>query len=466
MTIDWKEEAAKRKDDMLADLKTMLRIESVRDEAKGTPEAPLGPGPKEALDKFLEIGQRDGFETLELDGLAGHIEYGDGPETLGMLAHVDVMPAGNGWNTDPFEPVEKDGRLYARGASDDKGPSMAAYYGLKIVKELGLPVSKKVRFILGTDEESQWRGMTHYFEKMPQPDFGFSPDAFFPIINGEKGNVSFVADFAGTNGGKVELVSFEAGLRENMVPRDAEVYLKAEDAKAILSAFDEFVAKNPITGTAYLKEGKVYLHIIGKAAHAQEPRNGENAATYMATFLQQFDFGGAAANFIKFTADYLHQDSRMEAFGVAYTDEIMGDLTMNSGIYNFEAGKGGQITLNFRFPKGTDEKDIEAGLQKAAQPLDIEVKRSGKLQVPHYVSPEDPLVKTLLNVYQEQTGEQAEGKVVGGGTYGRLMERGVAFGAMFPGVPDTMHQANEFMPIDDLVKAAAIYAQSIYELIK
>ena len=138
----------------------------------------------------------------------------------------------------------------------------------------------------------------------------------------------------------------------------------------------------------------------------------------------QFDFGGAAANFIKFTADYLHQDSRMKAFGVAYTDEIMGDLTMNSGIYSFEAGKGGQITLNFRFPKGTDEKDIEAGLKKAAQPLDIEVKRSGKLQVPHYVSPEDPLVKTLLNVYQEQTGEPAESKVVGGGTYGRLMERG------------------------------------------
>ncbi len=105
-------------------------------------------------------------------------------------------------------------------------------------------------------------------------------------------------------------------------------------------------------------------------------------------------------------------------------------------------------------------------MKKAAQPLDIEVKRSGKLQVPHYVSPEDPLVKTLLNVYQEQTGEPAEGKVVGGGTYGRLMERGVAFGAMFPGEPDTMHQANEFMPIDDLVKAAAIYAQSVYELIK
>ena len=466
MTIDWKAEAQKRKDEMLADLKTMLKIESVRDEAKGTPEAPLGPGPKEALDKFLEIGKRDGFETLELDGLAGHIAYGEGDETLGMLAHVDVMPAGEGWNTDPFEPVEKDGRLYARGASDDKGPSMAAYYGLKIVKELGLPVSKKVRFILGTDEESQWRGMTHYFEKMPQPDFGFSPDAFFPIINGEKGNVTFVADFGKTNTGKDELVSFEAGLRENMVPRDAEVYVKTADKQAMLTAFDAFVAKNPITGTAYEKDGKVYLHVIGKAAHAQEPRNGENAATYMATFLKDFDFGGDATSFIEFTAKYLHKDSRMESFGIAYTDEIMGDLTMNSGIYSFDANKGGQITLNFRFPKGTDEKDIEAGLKKAAEPLNIEIKRSGKLQVPHYVSPSDPLVETLLNVYHEQTGEPAEGKVVGGGTYGRLLERGVAFGAMFPGVPDTMHQANEFIPVDDLVKAAAIYAQSIYELIK
>ena len=109
MSIDWKKEAENRKDEMLADLKTMLEIESGRDESKGTPEAPLGPGPKEALDKFLEIGKRDGFETLELDGLAGHIEFGEGDETMAMLAHVDVMPAGKGWNTDPFKPVIKDG---------------------------------------------------------------------------------------------------------------------------------------------------------------------------------------------------------------------------------------------------------------------------------------------------------------------------------------------------------------------
>ncbi len=121
------------------------------------------------MEKFLEAAQRDGFKTENVDHVAGHIEYGTGKETLGILAHVDVMPAGQGWQTNPFIPVIKDGRLYARGASDDKGPAMAAYYGLKLLKELQLPISKKVRLILGTDEESGWRCMTHYFEKMPTP---------------------------------------------------------------------------------------------------------------------------------------------------------------------------------------------------------------------------------------------------------------------------------------------------------
>ena len=396
MAIDWKAEVEKRRDDILEDLKTMLRIESVRDESIATADAPLGPGPKEALDAFLNIGKRDGFEVEEFDGMAGHIKFGDGKEDLGILAHVDVMPAGKGWDTDPFNPVIKDGKLYARGASDDKGPSMAAYYGLKIVKELGLPVNKKVRFILGTDEESQWRGMSHYFEKMPAPDFGFSPDAFFPIINGEKGNVSFFINFAGSNGdAEVKLVHFEAGLRENMVPRDAKAVLAGIKLEDVEAAFADFVAANPVSGQAYEEAGNVVLELIGKAAHAQEPRNGENAGTYLATFLANYNLAGDAKNFIEFTAKYLHKDSRMNALGATFSDEIMGDLTMNSGIFAFDENKGGKITLNFRFPKGMDENDIKASLTKATAAMNVTIDQ-GRVQVPHYVSPEDPLVKTLL----------------------------------------------------------------------
>lgn len=465
-TIDWKKEAAAHKDELLEDLKTMLRVKSVCDESKKTDNAPLGPGPKAGLDTFLGIAKRDGFETKNIDGMAGQISFGNGNETLGILAHVDVMPAGKGWNTDPFEPVVKDGRIYARGASDDKGPSMACYYGLKIIKELKLPVSKKVAFILGTDEECSWRGMDYYFKNMPEPDFGFSPDAFFPIINGEKGNVTFDAHFQGTNGSQYQLVKFDSGLRENMVPRDAQAWIRAKDYSQLIKSFDQFIAENPVVGEADIRNGQLYIHVIGKAAHAQEPKRGINAGTYLTLFLNQFDFAGGAKDFIAFSAEMLHLDSRLKNFKMNYTDDIMGDLTMNPGLLHFEENQGGTITLNFRYPKGTDSKYIEDGLNKVADQYHASYEMHTDGMVPHYVDENDPLVTTLLNVYREQTGEEAHGQVVGGGTYGRLMKRGVAFGAMFPDVPDTMHQPNEFIPVDDLIKAAAIYAQGIYELIK
>lgn len=466
MAIDWKKEAESRRDDLLNDLKSMLRIESVRDESKKTPEAPLGPGPKAGLDQFLKIAARDGFKTTNIDGMAGEIAFGEGDETLGILAHVDVMPAGKGWNTDPFNPIIKDGKIYARGASDDKGPSMAAYYGLKIIKELGLPVSKKVAFILGTDEESSWRGMDYYFKNMPEPDFGFSPDAFFPIINGEKGNVTFDAQFKGANDGEYQLIKFDSGLRENMVPRDAEAWVSASNYDSMIHKFDEFIAENPVVGETDIRDGKLYLHVIGKAAHAQEPTRGINAGTYLAVFLNQFDFNGGAKDFISFAAEKLHLDSRVKNFDMNYTDDVMGDLTMNAGIFKFDSQNGGSIILNFRYPQGTDPEYISKGLEIAANQYHVTYKQHDGGMVPHYVPEDDPLVKTLLDVYREQTGQDAHGQVVGGGTYGRLMKRGVAFGAMFPGVPDTMHQANEFVPVDDLIRAAAIYAQGIYELIK
>lgn len=463
MTIDWKKEVEARKDDFLADLQRMLKIESVRDESIATADAPLGPGPKAALDEFLTIAKNDGFKTEEFDGLAGHIEFGEGEEDLGILAHVDVMPAGKGWETNPFEPTIKDGRIYARGASDDKGPSMAAYYGLKIIKELGLPVSKKVRFILGTDEESSWRGMTHYFEKLPKPTIGFSPDAMFPIINGEKGNFTMEIKFPKLTSTK--LVSFTSGLRDNMVPGDAKAILEGISLNEIEEAFDKFTATNDLEGQVTAKDDQVEVYLVGKAAHAQEPRNGLNAGTFLAQFLMPFMENDEALQFLTFVGEKLHLDSRMNNFDLSFTDEVMGDLTMNAGIFNFDIN-GGSITLNFRYPKGIEDKTIFDTVSKVAKEFGANDFVKGKAMVPHYVSPEDELVQTLLNVYSKQTGQQAQGRVVGGGTYGRLLERGVAFGAQFPGAVDTMHQANEYMELEDLYRSIEIYAEAIYELIK
>ena len=466
MTIDWKEEVTKRKDNLLNDLISMLKIKSVYDPHNATSTMPLGPNIKKGLDQFLAIATRDGFTTKNIDNIVGEISYGKGDETLGILSHVDVVPAGDGWDSDPFKPVIKNDNIYARGASDDKGPAIACYYGLKIIKELGLPVHKKVAFIVGTDEEGSWRGMDYYFKHMPMPDFGFSPDAEFPIINGEKGNISFDAKFGNVSEGKYQLTKFKAGLRENMVPRDAMAWIKADDYKEIIQKFDEFIAVNPVVGSADIQDDQLFIHVIGKAAHAQEPKDGINAGTYLTTFLNQFDIQGDAHDFIAFIAEKLHLDSRCNNFDMAYSDKVMGDLTVNPGLMNFDKENGGIVTLNFRYPEGIGPDYIANGLDKVQDHYGIKFIKHTNGMIPHYVASDDPLVKTLLNVYHEQTDEPAYTHVVGGGTYGRLMKRGVAYGALFPNVPNVMHQPNEFMPVENIMKAAAIYAQAIYELIK
>ena len=466
MTIDWKKEAEARKDDFLNDLFMLLKIDSVRDDSKASKDAPVGPGPKEALESFLALGEKDGFISKNTGNIAGHLEYGEGDEMMGVLAHVDVVPPGNGWDTEPFEPVIIDGKIYARGSSDDKGPGMAAYYAIKMIKEMNLPVSKKIRFIIGTDEESGWQCMDHYLSVEKEPDFGFSPDANFPIINGEKGNVSLYVNTKGNNeGGKNTLLSFDAGLRENMVPRDAVAVFTSDEADVIEKAFYDYVESAPITGTVAVDGDKVTIEVVGKSAHGMEPRGGINGGTYLATFLSNFSFGGDAQNYLKIIAEYIHEDSRADKLGLAFADDVMGDLTMNAGVFTFTPEDGGMIALNFRYPRGMNVEAIEIQLDSKLAEYGVTLSRGG-VKEPHYVPADDPLVKTLLDVYAKHTGLEAKEQSIGGGTYGRLMKRGVAYGAMFPDSVDTMHQANEFMAVDDLMKAMAIYAEAIYTLIK
>ena len=464
--IDWKEKVKGYKEDFLEDLFELLKTNSTRDDNAATDEYPVGPGPVEALDAFLDIGERDGFATKNFDNWAGHIEFGEGEELLGVLGHVDVVPAGSGWDTDPFEPVIKDNKIYARGSSDDKGPTMAAYYAMKMIRDLDLPVSKRVRVIIGTDEESGWGCMDHYLKEAETPDFGFSPDAYFPIINGEKGNVSVELKFEGENGSEFELVSFEAGLRANMVPQDAKAIIRTDQADELTEKYDEYLKENSLTGEAFVEGKEVTISLTGKAAHGSTPEHGKNGATYLAAFLNDFNFEKDAKAFLNVTANYLHENHDGRKLGIDHEDELMGHLSANFGIFEFTEGMGGEITANMRYPQGTDPDTILGQFKETLKDEAVECAFTGNAKLPHYVPKDDPLVKTLLDVYSRQTGEEADEKVIGGGTYGRLLERGVAYGAMFPDSVDTMHQANEFMSIDDLMNAMSIYAEAIYELIK
>ena len=467
MTIDWQKEVEARKDDLLQDLIDLLKVKSEREDDKATADAPFGPGPRDALLHMLAYGERDGFTVKNVDNYAGHIEFGEGDETLGIFGHMDVVPAGDGWDTNPYEPVVKDNKIYARGSSDDKGPSMAAYYGMKIIKELGLPLSKKIRFVVGSDEESGWADMDYYFEHEEKPDFGFSPDAEFPIINGEKGNVSVEVYFATGNEGSVVLDSFTSGLRPNMVPGAAKATVTTTDAQAMVDAFDAYLVANPVTGTATVDGQTVSFNVVGKAAHGASPQSGVNAATYLAVFLNEYAFAGGAKNYLEAIATYIHTDVYGEKLKAAYEDEKMGKLTMNAGLFDYDASKEKAfINLNFRYPQGTTLEAILASLTETLGSLGATFETAPHHMEPHYVPLEDPLVSTLLSVYEDHTGEKGFEQIIGGGTYGRLLKRGVAYGAMFPGYTDTMHQANEFMSLDDLFRAAVIYADAIYRLAK
>ncbi|MBT2217379.1 dipeptidase PepV [Virgibacillus dakarensis] len=466
--INWMDEVLKRKDSFLKDLQGLLQIKSVLDEEHAQADAPLGQGVRDALQYMLGLGEKDGFRTKNVGNLAGHLEMGAGKELLGILGHVDVVPEGDGWSVDPYNAVIKDGKIYARGSSDDKGPTVAAYYGMKIVNELGLPLGKRVRLIIGTDEESDWRGVAHYFQEEEMPSTGFVPDADFPVIYAEKG----IADFDIVQPPRLEqsnvalvLLSFQSGRRYNMVPDFAKVHVKLwDEAAGLIQKYQDFLKGSELDGDVSVNEDELVLTLAGVSAHGAEPRNGKNAGIFMSQFLQTLNLDASGKKFIDSIAQFYNR-SRGETFAISYRDEDSGDLTINVGIMNYSTEMGGRIGLNMRYPVTFD---IEAGKAKiqaelAENGLQLENFSDSK---PTYVKKDDPLIQTLQKVYEEQTGDKAELLAIGGGTYARALDHGVAFGALFPGREDVMHQKDEYAIVEDLLRATAIYAQAIYELAK
>lgn len=464
MSIDWKAQAEKYRDEFLEDLNTLLAIPSVREDDKRCADTPLGPGPKAALEAFLEIGTRDGFTQKNIDNLAGRISYGQGDAIVGVFGHVDVVPVGEGWETPPFEPTIREGKLYARGVADDKGPLLAAYYGLKIVRDLDLPIQNQIHLIIGTDEESSWLCMDHYRRKERLPDIAFSPDADFPIINGEKGMVDLKLIFPPVGKGLWQLINFESGERSNMVPEKASATIQGRQLERLSDAWIAFVEQQPeIKGSCIMNDDKLTLTCKGKAAHGMQPQIGVNAGNYLAAFLSEYDFGNTGRRFFQFVRTALHKEHDGVSFGFEKEDPIMGEVTVNTGILKANE-KGSSVIINVRYPRNQDVETIESKVIEVAKPYGLaDIERIAE-KAPHYVPPEDPLVKTLARVYEEQMGVEVKERSIGGGTYGRIIPRGVAFGAHFPDREDTMHQANEYMEIEDLMVAMAIYAQAIAEL--
>ncbi|RYM05007.1 dipeptidase PepV [Sporolactobacillus sp. THM7-7] len=451
----------------LDDLSALLAIQSTKDTAQATKEAPFGPGPLEALNKMLELGRREGFRTKNLQGYAGYIEYGpeDAEDYIAVLCHVDVVPATGRWSHDPFTAHVKNGTLYARGAIDDKGPTMAAFYALKALKESGLSIRHRIRLVIGTDEESGCACMKKYNELEPMSLFGFAPDAEFPLIYAEKGRIHTRVDIpADGEKASIHLSEFYSGERINMVPDRAYAVLAGEEAKEWLEqAKKTLTAKNvPFNDE---RTGKGFkLTVKGRSAHGSEPAGGINAAFLLAEALEPIPFSRSGKAFITFLSRTLNQDFKGDNLGIAFKDDISGELTVNAGLSRFTAGRSGSVSLDIRCP-------VKAPLDKITDTLKASVKRFGfsigKLMksAPLYIDRNHPGIQILKRVYEAHTGEKnAKLLTSGGGTYAQFLDAGVAYGACMPGYPYTGHQVDEHVRLDDLLLASAIYADAMYEL--
>lgn len=438
---------------MLNTLREWVRIPSLLGPA--LPGAPFGAQLRQMLDKAMADCQALGLKVEDFDGYICHADLGEGSdeEALAILGHLDVVPVGDGWTREPFGAEVADGKVYGRGTSDDKGPVVAALYAMAAVKQAGIPLKRKVRLIIGCDEETGMSDIAHYKRVATMPREGFSPDASYPVINIEKGMVALqlLAPLA-TDG--LEILEFSVGERRNVVPGAATA--KVRGGEQLVKQAAEIAGRYGWPLEASHAEGIVSLKAIGINGHAAYPQQARNAIGQMLIALRDLGATGPIAQL----ADALGTDYSGKGLGLEMSDGLSGPLTCNIGIVRVEEGEL-SLTLDLRCPLMCDLARVKR-LAQVSLP-DITVKEIDN-HPPHHVPANSSLVQALLAAYQEVSGLPPYTIATGGGTYARTMREGVAFGAAFPGDADMAHQADEFASIDSLNKSMHIFARAIVKL--
>ena len=433
--------------DMIESIKAAVRINSVMDEDTATESMPFGKGVDEALRKTLEIAESLGFKTVYKDGYYGYAEVGEGEELIGILGHIDVVPVGDEskWKFPPFSAIEEDGYIYGRGTQDDKGPTIAAMYAVKALLDAGVKFGKRVRFIIGGDEENLWRCIAKYTENGEEiPSMGFTPDSSFPVTNAEKSLVQF---YLRGKGSKDLSLNISGAL--NAVPGVANY--TGELADKLAEKLDELKFE-------YEKDGES-ITVIGKRVHAASADKGVNAIERLCKALYEI---GVKDDVVRFVAEL--SDSVGSKILPNCVDDVSGTLTLNLGelIINEKESK---IGFDSRVPVKFTIEDLENAVKENAANYGLEFEEFDRLKS-LYVPADSELIKTLVSVYEQETGLEGTPKSSGGATYAKALDNCVAFGAMFPFDEKTEHQENERVNIKNMIKATEIYALSVYRLLE
>lgn len=442
---------AKFQKPLLKSLEEFVAIDSSYDESTVNETNPFGAGVSDALNYITNLARSDGFEVTNYDNKIVEILYGRGNKNLTIMAHADVVPAGDGWIDPPFKMTEKKGVLYGRGVSDDKGPLLAAYYALKALREEGLLGGYEIRFLVGGNEESGSLCMHHYFNvlKKKQPTLGFSPDSDFPLIYAEKGITNFTVK------AKVEvpgLISIKGGTASNAVIDKCElkVDLNLDFLKFIMERYHRNEA-------AILTEDDVTtVTFFGKAAHGSTPEKGVNAGMMALKSIAEFSKNETLLRLVK-----LYEPLDGKGYGCSAVNKEMGHNSSNMGLISYKDGVI-ELTINFRYINSCDYKELVASIKEANKGFEVKFGENN----PVLFYPQDSeLIKTLLKTYQEETGDlKSKPLAIGGGTYAKCADNVVAFGMQFPGFDSLMHSPGEMTKKEDLFKAMSIYARAIYEL--
>lgn len=425
------ESILKRRDEIINSVMECVKINSV--ESAPEKDMPFGRGVAEALNFALELSEKMGFRSVNVDNKVGYAEYGEGKEMIAVLGHLDIVPAGEGWTHDPFGEIAGD-RIYGRGTLDDKGPIIGALYALDAVRALGKPFGRRVRIIFGTNEETGSRDMARYNQTEEQPVMAFTPDADYPVIFSEKGigRIVLKKETPVSN-----CINMQAGTAVNKVPDYAYAELKMENGDIM-----KFESE-------------------GISAHGSTPEGGVNAISGLMERVEKYA-AGDLRDFAGFYNRYIGNETDGKLLGLGCDSGKFGKTTVNPGL--LEGGKNFvKVTLDCRYPFGENfEKRVEE-VKKNAQPYGIDVSLASDVK-PLYVPEDSVLVRTLQEIYREQTGDDTEPVVMGGGTYAKSMKNTVAFGPVFPGHENTIHKADEYISIDDLMKNTEIMAHAIYRL--
>lgn len=461
--MDFNKKIDELREGLINDTAELVKIKSV--EEKALENMPFGEGPAKALKCALDISKKLGFKTVNLDNYVGFAEFGEGEDYVMALGHVDVVPEGDDWLYPPYSATIHDNNMYGRGTLDDKGPIIAALYGAKAIMDSNVPLSKRIRIVFGTNEETGDADIEHYLKNEKPPVMGFTPDAEYPLINGEKGmfGCNLVREFNDNTKGVI-LKSIKGGQAHNIVPNKCTAII-VNGTTENLNSIKSYIDKNSLSASVKEINNEIVVESSGVSVHASTPWNGKNAIMQLFDILSVVNFNSEDVNsFVEFMNSAVGMDCVGKNFGIGLEDSVSGNLSLNIGVIDMVSDKL-KVSVDIRFPVTFKVDDVKTPFINKLKGTGIKAEDIDTAD-PLYFEESHELVTKLQKVYAEQTGKDSKPFCIGGGTYAKSMPNILAFGPVFPGDPDTVHQVNEFISLDNLLINAKIYAHALYELAK